>query len=317
MRIERILSYTALALAAVVTPAFAQNARGLDVSKYEGTINWTEVANSGVSFAIARVSDGTGNPDAYFQQNWAGMKANGLVRGVYQFFRSNESAVAQADLLLNAVGQFEPGDLPPFLDVEVTDGESSATMHSQIAAWIAEIKSRTGLTPIIYCSAGFWNGLTNIGSFPGVALWTANWGVSAPQIAKGWSDWTFWQYSASGSIAGAGSGLDLDVFNGTVADLRAYAGAAASSPGSGTSTSGASTSSGSTSSASYPVLREGATGAAVVTLQDDLTSKGFSPGASDGDFGPHTLAEVKAFQSANSLTVDGIVGPLTWAALTR
>src|ERR1700719_1343055 len=126
-------------------------ARGLDVSEFQGTINWTQVAGGGVSFAIARVSDGTQHPDPYFQRNWSGMKAAGIVRGVYQFFRPEESAVAQADLLINAT-QFQPGDLPPFLDFEVTDSQSASTMTAGIAAWCNEIKAKTGLTPIIYTS---------------------------------------------------------------------------------------------------------------------------------------------------------------------
>jgi peptidoglycan hydrolase-like protein with peptidoglycan-binding domain len=89
------------------------------------------------------------------------------------------------------------------------------------------------------------------------------------------------------------------------------------STGSGGSSSSGSGSSGSSGSVSHPILREGAAGAEVVTLQTDLTSKGFSPGTIDGQFGPHTLGAVKAFQSANGLTPDGIVGPLTWAALER
>jgi hypothetical protein len=65
----------------------------------------------------------------------------------------------------------------------------------------------------------------------------------------------------------------------------------------------------------HPVLRLGSKGAAVVELQKKLAAKGFSPGAADGDFGPKTLAAVKAFQKANGLVADGIVGPKTWAKL--
>lgn len=70
-----------------------------------------------------------------------------------------------------------------------------------------------------------------------------------------------------------------------------------------------------TAAAAQPTLRLGAKGPAVVELQKKLAAKGFSPGAADGDFGQKTLVAVKAFQKANHLTADGVVGPQTWAAL--
>src|SRR5581483_9551270 len=165
---------------------------------------------------------------------------------------------------------------------------------------------KTGLTPIIYTSPGFWNGL-GVKAPAGVQLWVANWGVSSPRVPSGWSGWAFWQWSDTSSVPGV-SNADSDVFNGSVAQLQAYA---QSHGTSGTGGGGGST------GGSQPILRQGATGPAVVTLQQDLAAAGFSPGAIDGDFGPATLAAVKAFQSANGLVADGIVGPLTWAALTQ
>lgn len=70
----------------------------------------------------------------------------------------------------------------------------------------------------------------------------------------------------------------------------------------------------SSSSSSSPVLRQGAKGAAVTRLQQQLRAKGYNI-AADGDFGPKTLNAVKAFQRAKGLAVDGVVGPKTWAAL--
>jgi lysozyme len=303
------VSLVALVLAATAAPAFAGPARGVDVSEYQGHINWARTKASGlVDFAIIRVSDGTQHPDSQFQANWAGARANGIVRGVYQFFRPQQDGAAQADFLLSRT-QFLPGDLPPFLDVEVTDGVGSATMASRIRAWIAEVKSRTGMTPLIYTSPGLWNGY-HVPVPPGVGLWVANWGVSSPRLPVGWSDWTFWQTSSKSSVPGIG-GADSDVFHGTVADLRAFA--AAYGPG---GTGGGVTPT-PPPSASHSILREGARGAEVVVLQDDLRRHGFNPGASDGVFGPMTLRAVLAFQRADGLAADGVVGPLTWAALSR
>src|ERR671939_326401 len=98
----KLLVLTAAALAPALLPwcsssseAAAGRARGIDVSEYQGAIDWGRVRASGISFAIARVSDGVHHPDRDFARNWHGMKAHGLVRGVYQFFRPDQSAIAQ------------------------------------------------------------------------------------------------------------------------------------------------------------------------------------------------------------------------------
>ena len=92
---------------------------------------------SGRGFAIARVSDGTANPDPTFAANWSGIKAAGMVRGVYQFFRASVDPTAQANLLARApIGTLESGDLPPVADVEVMDGESGATLVANLATWV-------------------------------------------------------------------------------------------------------------------------------------------------------------------------------------
>ena len=91
---------------------------GVDVSSYQPGINWATVASSGVSFGIAKATEGLSVQDSEFQNNWTGMKANSVVRGAYHFFHSLDDGAAQADYFLAQVGTFQPGDLPPFLDWE-------------------------------------------------------------------------------------------------------------------------------------------------------------------------------------------------------
>src|SRR5579864_8091651 len=71
--------------------------RGVDVSTYQGAIDWTQVKAAKMDFAFARISDGTTHPDAQFAANWQGMKAAGVVRGSYQYFRASEDPTAQAN----------------------------------------------------------------------------------------------------------------------------------------------------------------------------------------------------------------------------
>jgi lysozyme len=220
---------TAAALPLPSGPAGGPRARGIDVSVYQGTIDWAKVAGSGISFAIARVTNGTTILDKTFAQNWAGMQANGVVRGCYQFFRPSEDPIAQADYMIatvNANGGFATGDLPPTLDVETLDGQSASVVAAKAEAWIDHVIAVTGIHPMVYCSPAFW---TQIGS-PAVGdkvdLWIANWGVTSPKIPSAWKAFTFWQHSSTGRVPGISYVVDLDVFNGTVDDLRAYATAA-------------------------------------------------------------------------------------------
>ncbi len=209
------------ALSNAVCPGSA-TVEGVDVSTYQGTVNWTAVKNSGRHFGIARVSDGINHVDAHFDANWAGMKSAGLIRGVYQFFRPEQDPIAQADLLLKHVPSLGAGDLPPVLDVEVVDSVATSKLVANASAWLAHVKARLGRKPIVYTSPSFWNALRT--SSLGADLWVANWKVTCPSLPTAWSAFRFWQYSATGSVAGIAGQVDLDRFNGSLTQLRALAG---------------------------------------------------------------------------------------------
>lgn len=195
--------------------------KGIDVSEHNGTVSWTKVKAAGRSFAFARVSDGLDYPDDTFADNWSGMKAAGLVRGAYQYFRPGQDAVKQADLLIARVGALGAGDLPPVIDVETANGQSGATVVKGVRAWIDRVKARTGRDPIIYAAAGFWDTLPGTAQFAGNVLWVANYGQQCPYLPQTWSKWAFWQSSDTGSVSGVAGAVDVNVFNGTLAELMA------------------------------------------------------------------------------------------------
>jgi lysozyme len=197
---------------------------GIDVSSYQGAVAWPEVRAAGIAFAFARVSDGTTAPDARFAENWRGMKSAGVVRGAYQFFRASEDPVAQASLvvsMLEDAGGLEAGDLPVVMDIETADGASSATVRANMASWLDAVERATGAAPIVYTNAATSAVIGN--AFGGAALWVANWDAACPSVPVGWSTWTFWQYSSTGSVAGVPTAVDLDEFDGTPGDLVALA----------------------------------------------------------------------------------------------
>ncbi|HEX8633279.1 MAG TPA: GH25 family lysozyme [Pyrinomonadaceae bacterium] len=191
---------------------------GIDVSHYQGTVNWPQVKDAGCAFAFAKATEST-STDPQFAANWSGMKSAGLVRGAYHFFRAAQNALAQADHFLQVV-QLEPGDLPPVIDIELNDGVTGGALIAGVGNWIDTVAEAMGTTPIIYTNTSFWNEYMNdgFGKFP---LWLAHYGSAPQPLPHGWPDWTFWQYSQSLTIPGVGGASDHNYFNGAPGDLQA------------------------------------------------------------------------------------------------
>lgn len=206
----------------VVVCAKGPTTEGIDVSSWQGTIDWAKVKASGKTFAIARISDGT-YLDKQFEANWAGIKKVGLVRGAYQFFRPGQDPAVLADIVIGKVGKLGDGDLPVTCDVEATDGQTAATILSKLTTWMTKVEAGTGKKPIVYTGKYFWN--DNVGStaWGKSWLWIAAYGPKCPDLPNGWSDWRFFQYSDKGAVSGITGNVDLDVFNGSAADLQALA----------------------------------------------------------------------------------------------
>ena len=199
---------------------------GIDVSYYQGGIDWQSVKESGTAFAFARATYGTTKVDPKFSENWQVMKNAGVTRGAYHFFVASEDALEQANFFAHTVGSLSSGDLPPVLDVEAESG-TSGSLANDVQTWLSAVEQKLGLTPMIYTAPSYWNEYltADFGKYP---LWVAEYGVSAPKSVKGWDGWTFWQHSQSGTVAGIEGTVDLDYFNGSMSELLAFAN---SSPG--------------------------------------------------------------------------------------
>jgi len=195
---------------------------GIDVSKWQGQIDWDAVAADGIEFAFIRVSHGLEIYDEWFEYNWAEAKRVGIIRGVYQYFAPSQDARAQAQFLLDNMGPLEVGDLPPVIDVEQSDGESPATIMTKLHDWSDEVETALGVKPFIYTAKYFWqDGVGAPSDFVDHPLWVANYGVDCPLIADPWPRWTVWQYTSSGSVSGISGNVDRNEFNGTMDDLLA------------------------------------------------------------------------------------------------
>ena len=203
--------------------------QGVDVSVFQGTVDWTQVKGAGIDFAIARISDGS-DLDTQFATNWSGMKTAGLIRGAYQYFEPGQDPTTQANIVIAAVGVLGAGDLPVTADMEISGGESAATIVANLQTWSAAVTAGTGKTPMVYTAEGYWD--SSVGgsaAFGAEPLWVANWNVTCPTLPTGWSAWDFWQWSDMGTVAGVTGMVDLDEYNGTLAELQTFAGGASSS----------------------------------------------------------------------------------------
>jgi GH25 family lysozyme M1 (1,4-beta-N-acetylmuramidase) len=189
---------------------------GIDISHWQGTINWTQVAAAGKSFAIAKATEGVGYKDPTYGTNKAGAMSNGLKFGAYHFARPENDPIREADWFVDN-SDYEHGMLIPTLDLERTGGRGPNGLTNWTKAWLQRVDERLGVKPMIYMSPYFWR--TNLNDTRWFAdngyevLWIAHWHVATPQPpAENWGGkgWTFWQYTSDGRVPGISGRVDLN-----------------------------------------------------------------------------------------------------------
>lgn len=243
MRISRVMAVVAAATAlglgasgsAVAATAPAQEPtilqagpEGIDVSHYQTVIVWATVALNGKRFAYIKATEGTTIQDTYFDVNYLQSYLVGMIRGAYHFARpARSNGMVQADYFIANGGGWSPDGrtLPGALDLEGDcAGKSPAAMVQWIHEFANRYKERTGRDVVIYTNRSWWNTCTGgSGDFAATnPLWYAEPDPN-PQLPNGWSRYTFWQYSQSGSVPGISGEVDLNVFNGSEEQLRRFA----------------------------------------------------------------------------------------------
>ena len=188
---------------------------GIDVSHWEGSINWALVKPQ-ISFAILKCTEGTTYKDSRYRENKTGCVNNGIPHGVYHFFRSNIDGAAQAQYFYDFAAD---RDLKVWaVDVEANNG---GDIRGNLKSMLDRLEQLTGVIPFIYTAKYFWN--YNIGAQPWASrcqLWVANYEVSTPALPAGWTSWVFWQYSEKGNVNGIIGWCDMDKFDGTQDELN-------------------------------------------------------------------------------------------------
>jgi lysozyme len=192
--------------------------RGIDVSRYQGTIDWAAVAAAGVHFAFIKATEGGDLRDPRFAENWAAAAEAGLVRGAYHFFTFCTPGAAQAANFA-AVVPVEATALPPAIDVEFAGNCRSwrdlETIRRELAVFLAAVEATYGRRPIVYFTRESHERVL-AGRLDGFATWARSlFGRPRPRFGP----WTFWQYAHNGRVAGIEGLVDLNVFHGTPAEL--------------------------------------------------------------------------------------------------
>jgi lysozyme len=200
---------------------------GIDVSKYQGEIDWNAVANSGVKFAWIKATEGGDHLDERFQANWQGAKLAGIPHGAYLFAYWCRAPMDEAVWFEQNV-PVETDALPPVLDVEPTPDSRTCRRRLERDATIADMKvmleemeRHFGKRPIIYTSVDFYRAILAGGAFADYPIWVRS-TKHNPAVPYGDRDWKFWQYRADGTVPGIEGYVDRNAFAGDQTQWQAF-----------------------------------------------------------------------------------------------
>jgi lysozyme len=196
---------------------------GIDVSHYQGTIDWVKVAESGVKFAFIKATDGISEDQRMPENTW-GASGAGIHFGLYHFWRPQIDATKQAQAFKSRVATYPqvsgvklipPGQQFAFaLDIET--GSLTEDNQQQAFDFIANVQAWVGKTTtfLVYVSPSYAQINLTDEAWLQYPLWTAHYTeLLKPSIGR-WSDWMFWQRQCQGSVPGISGPVDIDWFNG-------------------------------------------------------------------------------------------------------
>lgn len=175
--------------------------RGVDVSAYQGKIDWQALVAQDVGFAYIKATEGSGTVDSRYDANWAGAKNAGLPAGAYHFFSFDSSAEAQAENFIAAVPAYD-GALPPAIDIELYGAyrrspKPRAEVTEVLRALSDALEAHCGVKPVLYVTRASYERYIRGADFDN-PLWVRD--VYLPPV---WAeDWFIWQYSDRGQMTG-------------------------------------------------------------------------------------------------------------------
>ena len=196
-------------------------ARGIDVSNFQGTIDWSQVKAAGIEFAILKVGPVYGNPDSTFERNATECERLGIPYGVYyySYARSVADANKEADRTLSWLGGHHPS-LPIYYDLEdsyiLEDSNFSKDKLAQIAQTFCNRMEAVGFKAGIYANLNWFNNYLNSPSLSGYDHWVAQYNWRCDYAGS----YSFWQYSSRGNVPGVNGSCDMNYcFNGSILNV--------------------------------------------------------------------------------------------------
>lgn len=195
--------------------------RGIDVSHHQGDINWkklskAQIGDEPISFVFIKATEGQDFLDTNFNENFYQAREHGLIRGAYHYFKPNVSAKTQAKYFLKQV-HLEEGDLPPVLDIEEKGELSPEQLRKASLTWLRTIEAHYKVPPILYTNYKFKIKYLNTKDFERYPYWIAHYYVRKLTYE---GPWKFWQHTDCGKLNGIRNKVDLNIYNGSMYDLR-------------------------------------------------------------------------------------------------
>lgn len=197
-----------------------RNAVGIDVSEYQGSVEWSVIDslenNYPIHFVFIRATVGNDRLDKKFKDNWLGAKKNKLIRGAYHYYRPNENSLEQAALFIKNV-RLQKGDLPPVLDIEqLPKNQSLDSLKIGLKRWLKAVEQHYKVKPIIYTGERYYGDFLKK-EFSDYLFWIANYNFYREKMEE---DWLFWQFSEKATVPGIKGNVDVNIYNGDLQQLR-------------------------------------------------------------------------------------------------
>jgi lysozyme len=207
-----------------VTRAHDLPVQGIDVSNWQGDIDWERVRAAGTQFAFIKATEGGDHLDSKFRENWEGAKRAGIPRGAYHMVYWCRPAHEQALWFILNVPN-DPDALPPVLDLE-WNGHSEtcpkrvpvAKAREKIAIMLEVMEAHTGKRPIIYTDVAFHREVLE-GQLSGYNFWLRSVAAEPRKIYRN-RPWLFWQFTTTGHVPGISGPVDRNAFNGSRDEWR-------------------------------------------------------------------------------------------------
>jgi lysozyme len=195
--------------------------KGIDVSHYQGNIDWDKVKrdDKNIAFAYIKATEGSTNQDEYFAQNREGAREAGILTGAYHYFTLTSTGGQQAANFIQTVPKAEV-DLPPMVDLE-DEGASREQYQKELQTLLDTLESYYGKKPVLYVVYPVYDEYIR-GSFADYPIWVRS--IFLPPDLGDHREWLLWQYCDRGRVDGIDGYVDINVFQGSMEELEGMAG---------------------------------------------------------------------------------------------